>query len=107
MKTHFEPLVLEKLRALFRDQASYDSFKERIIASLQTGFSPVIADGKIVGLAVSTDNGKELIYEMVTEQWARNPGLLDKLRQSLENEELVEAPELNVDSEKTERTVQR
>src|SRR5258708_522870 len=94
MKTHFKPLVLENFRKLFRDEASYRSFKGKLADSLRAGFSPVLADGKILGLAVSNENGKELIYQSVTEQWVKNPSSLDKLRQSLESEDLVEAQEL-------------
>jgi hypothetical protein len=94
METQFEPLVLEKFRDLLLTRTAYQSFKGKLTASLRSGFSPILAEGQILGLAVSTENGKELIYERVADQWARNPSFLDQLRQSLESEDLVEAHEL-------------
>lgn len=93
----FEPLVLERLKGLFRNDADYEQFVGIIASSFGSATCPVIAEGKIIGVALSPENAKDLIFDRVVEQWSKDPSVLDRLNDALGDDDLVPADDLGDD----------
>lgn len=92
--TRFEPLVIDDYKELFRDEASYNTFCARLLALFGRAASPVIVHGNLIGVAVSPEDAKNIIINHVVKSWEKDPCVLDKLRNAINSDADIPAPEL-------------
>ena len=90
----FEPLILEKLKSLFSSEKNYDEAVEIIVSSFRSATCPVFAGGKIVGVALSPENAKDLLFDRVAERWSKDPSILDRLTLAMADDDLISADDL-------------
>jgi hypothetical protein len=91
---NFEPLNLDRLKDLFRDESGYEQFVAVIASSFRSATCPVFAGGKIIGVALSPENAKDLLFDRVVECWSKDPSILDRLGQALADDDLIPADDL-------------
>jgi hypothetical protein len=84
-------LTLESYRDLFRDENALRRFGEVLEAAGKTGgVSSVTLGDKYLISTVSPEDGRRLLTDQILRNFAERPELLDKLTESLEDEEVVE-----------------
>ncbi|MFG0297661.1 MAG: hypothetical protein ACF8PG_17280 [Maioricimonas sp. JB045] len=83
-------LNLETYRNLFPDDASFDRFVERLVSDLQFDLRPIMVDGRMLGLTLSPEGAKDVLYDRMVSRMAKDPSVLSDLADRLENDEIVE-----------------
>jgi len=83
-------LILEEYRDLFRDQEAFAKFVEEVRGKLENDFSPILLGSEVLGAFVSPEAAKEVIYERIIGRIAKEPKLLDDIKDRLENDEIVD-----------------
>ncbi|QDU36356.1 hypothetical protein Mal4_06410 [Maioricimonas rarisocia] len=83
-------LNLETYRNLFPDDASFNQFVERIVSDLQFDLRPIMVGEKMLGLTLSPEGAKDVLYERMVSRMAKDPSVLSDLADRLENDDIVE-----------------
>lgn len=84
--TTLEPFVLDSYVRLFRDENAFHEFVGKMEAACQSGATPFFSGGKIIGVTVSNEVGKGLLYDHIIKQWIKDPAHLSRIAESMAEE---------------------
>jgi len=80
--SNLEPFAVDQYKNLFRDTTAYYQFAEALEKALESKTTPLLVEGKIVGMAFSKAAAKELL----SRQLAKDPSQLGRLITSLQED---------------------
>jgi hypothetical protein len=84
-------IILDEYKDLFKDEASYARFVGLLRASINENAMPIVlAEREFLFTAVPPGATKEILSERIIRRLWENPGLLDDIRDRLENDPIVE-----------------
>jgi hypothetical protein len=84
-------LSLDAHRSLFRSEADFDKFVSLMeTATAEAGSTPVWAKSRHLATLISREQAKALVQDRILRSILDNPGMLDELKDRLENDEIVE-----------------
>ena len=84
------PLVLDEYRNLFRDDSCFDHFVKSVSDRLEQDLLPIILKERVLGAILSPEATKEMLYERMIRRISQSPEILDKLKDRIENDEIVD-----------------
>jgi hypothetical protein len=84
-------LVLEQYKSLFRNEESFNQFISLLEESGSRAETvPVWGKSRHLATLVSPSDAKTLVQERILRRIIENPGLLDEVRDRLENDPIVD-----------------
>ncbi len=86
MNHSFSPFILDSCVQLFRDPEAFREFVGKMEAACQNTATPILSGGKVIALTVSKEAGKDLLYERILTDWAKDPARLRRLSDSLQED---------------------
>ncbi len=86
MSKTIQPFVIENFASYFRDAESYSKFVAALEEACSSTTTPFISHGKILGITISTEFGKEILAKRLVERWTQDPGQIDRLIESMKEE---------------------
>jgi len=84
--SNLEPFAVDQYKNLFRDTTAYYQFAEALEKALESKTTPLLVEGKIVGMAFSKAAAKELLSRQLAQQLAKDPSHLGRLITSLQED---------------------
>jgi hypothetical protein len=81
---------LYKFKFLFRDDAAYEEFIGVFRESLRYDLRTIMSKDEVLGLSLSDEGAKEVLYSRLARAISRNPELVDKLAARIEDDEVVQ-----------------
>ena len=84
-------IILDEHKGLFKDEASYARFIDILRSSITSDTMPIVlAEHELLFTAVPPGATKDILAERIVRRLWENPGLLDDIRDRLENDDIVE-----------------
>jgi hypothetical protein len=80
-------LMLDELKGLFKDDASFRTFVQRLRDAMANNSMPlVLTDKEVLFTAISPEATHDMLCERIVNRLSENPALLDEIEGSLNDE---------------------
>jgi hypothetical protein len=84
--SNLEPFAIDQYKDLFRNSKAFYQFVSALEKAFESKTTPLLVEGKIVGMAFSKTAAKELLSRQLAQQLAKDPNQLTRLIASLKEE---------------------
>ena len=79
---------LGRFKHLFKDESSYEEFVTGLRESLRYDLRPIMSNSEAV-TSLSAEGIKDVLYDRFARALSRNPSLIDKLTERIQDDEIV------------------
>ena len=80
---------LGRFKHLFKDESSYEEFVTGLRESLRYDLRPIMSNSEVLGASLSAEGIKDVLYDRFVRALSRNPSLIDKLTERIQDDEIV------------------